>query len=240
MAPDIRFSIVIPAYNEEENLPLLMEELKKVFESSPGPSETILVNDGSTDRTLQVMMDLKDRYKELSIRVISLDANSGLTAALDAGFRKAKEDVIVSMDADLQNDPADIPRLLENISDYDAVIGVRSKRMDRFVKRISSQIANRFRDFVLKEKWDDTGCTLKAFRKVYLQRIKLFNGLHRFLPTLLMMENARILELQVNHRARAHGKSKYGLWNRLIGPFRDLMAVRWMKQRHLTYTVKEK
>jgi glycosyltransferase involved in cell wall biosynthesis len=240
MISGIRFSIVIPAYNEEENLPLLMEELKAAFKSHSWPSETILVNDGSTDRTLKVMQELKDRYRELSIQIISLDRNYGLTTALDAGFRRAKEDVIVSLDADLQNDPADIPRLLEKIPEFDVVIGVRSKRMDSKVKRVSSKIANKFRDFVLKEKWDDTGCTLKAYRKVYLQRIKLFDGLHRFLPTLLMMENARVLELQVNHRARAHGKSKYGLWNRLVGPLRDLMAVRWMKQRHLSYNVEEK
>ena len=240
MVSGIRFSIVIPAYNEEENLPLLMEELKAAFKAHSWPSETILVNDGSTDRTLEVMKELKQRYVELSIQIISLDGNYGLTTALDAGFRKAKEDVIVSLDADLQNDPADIPRLLEKISEFDVVIGVRSKRMDSAVKKISSRIANKFRDFILKEKWDDTGCTLKAYRKVYLQKIKLFDGLHRFLPTLLMMENARVLELQVNHRARAHGKSKYGLWNRLVGPLRDLMAVRWMKQRHLSYNIEEK
>jgi glycosyltransferase involved in cell wall biosynthesis len=240
MDSDIRFSIVIPAYNEEESLPILMEELRHVFHNLPKPAETILVNDGSTDRTLQVMLELKKKYDELSLKVISLDGNYGLTAALDAGFHTAKEEVIVSLDADLQNDPADIPKLLEKISDYDAVIGVRRKRMDRFIKKISSKIANSIRDFILSEKWRDTGCTLKAYRKSYLEKIKLFNGLHRFLPTLLLMEKARILELDVNHRERTHGKSKYGLWNRLFGPFRDLMAVRWMKQQHLSYTIEEK
>ena len=240
MDSDIRFSIVIPAYNEEESLPILVEELHQVFQHYPKPAETILVNDGSTDQTLRIMLELKKKYYELSLIVISLDGNYGLTAALDAGFRKAKENVIVSLDADLQNDPADIPRLLEKISDYDAVIGVRRKRMDSLVKKISSQIANKLRDLALNEKWADSGCTLKAYRKSYLEKIKLFNGLHRFLPTLLAMEKARILELEVNHRLRTHGKSKYGLWNRLIGPFRDLMVVRWMKHQYLSYNIEEK
>jgi glycosyltransferase involved in cell wall biosynthesis len=231
-------SIVIPAYNEEENLPVLLEEIYKAFPSFPANWEILLINDGSTDHTLDVMQDLKQRHAH--IRVLSLDRNHGLSAALDAGFRNSKGDVVVSLDSDLQNDPADIPRLLEKISEYDVVIGIRAKRRDGFVKRISSKIANQVRDLLLQEKWQDTGCTLKAYRRTYLDRLKLFHGMHRFLPTLLAMHGARILELPVNHRERIHGTSKYHLWNRLTGPWRDLLAVRWMKQRHFSYRVEEK
>ena len=237
MIRPIQISIVIPAYNEEDNLPRLMEELQ-IAMARYTDWEVVLIDDGSTDRTQDVMLLLKQQHSQ--IRVLSMDRNHGLSAALDAGFRNAKGEVVVSLDADLQNDPADIPRLLEQIPDYDAVIGIRVKRQDGFVKRVSSRIANNLRDTFLHESWQDTGCTLKAYKRSFLEKIKLFDGLHRFLPTLLLMENARILELPVHHRQRVFGKSKYHLWNRLTGPLRDLLAVRWMKQRNFTYKVEEK
>jgi len=233
-------SIVVPAYNEEENLPVLLREIDEVLAGMPQHSEVIFVDDGSTDSTLEVMMKLKDQFQRRCIRVLSLDGNYGLSAALDAGFRSAKGDTVVSLDADLQNDPHDIPKLLEHLKEGDAVIGIRTKRQDSFVKKLSSRIANSIRDSVLKEKWRDTGCTLKVYRRSILEKMKLFDGLHRFLPTLLKMEGARVVEVEVNHRPRMHGKSKYHLWNRLIGPLRDLFAVRWMKQRHFHYHVEEK
>ncbi|MCI0603761.1 glycosyltransferase family 2 protein [bacterium] len=232
-----KLSLVIPAYNEEENLPVLLKEISDAFPVRPKSWEVILINDGSTDRTEHVMLELKKQYP--FVRVISLDRNYGLSTALDAGFRKATGEVVVSLDADLQNDPADIPKLLEKIPEYDVVIGIRVRRKDKFLKRISSRIANGIRDFTLKEKWQDTGCTLKAYKRPYIENLKLFHGLHRFLPTLLLMQNARILEMPVNHRQRIYGKSKYHLRNRLIGPFRDLLAVRWMKQRHFSYRMEE-
>ena len=233
-------SIVVPAYNEEENLPVLMRELTEVLPDISGKCEIIFVNDGSTDHTLDIMMQLKKEHPEAGLRVLSLDGNYGLSAALDAGFRHAKGDVVVSLDADLQNDPHDIPRLLQQLSGADAVVGIRAKRQDSFVKKISSRIANSIRDWVLRETWRDTGCTLKAYRRNFLDRMKLFDGLHRFLPTLLKMEGARVAEVEVNHRPRVHGKSKYHLWNRLTGPLRDLFAVRWMKQRNFHYRAEEK
>lgn len=238
MDPESRLSIVIPAFNEAENLPVLIEQILSAFTPAPKNWEVLLIDDGSTDGTRNVMMDLKSKHP--FIRVLSMDRNHGLSAALDAGFRKASGDVIVSLDADLQNDPADIPRLVEQIPEYDVVIGIRVRRKDSIIKRMSSRIANGIRDVMLQEKWRDTGCTLKAYKRSYLERIKLFHGLHRFLPTLLLMEQARILEMPVNHRPRIHGKSKYHFWNRLTGPLRDLLAVRWMKQRRFTYRVEEK
>ena len=233
-----RISIVVPAFNEEENLPVLLQEIEAVMAQEPAHWEVLLIDDGSTDRTLAVMIELKNRYS--FVRVLSLGKNHGLSAALDAGFRHATGDVIVSLDSDLQNDPGDIPKLLKGLPEYDVVIGIRVRRKDTFVKRISSRVANGIRDLLLREKWQDTGCTLKAFKRSSLEKIKLFHGLHRFLPTLLLMENARILEVPVNHRQRIHGQSKYHLWNRLTGPLRDLLAVRWMKQRHFHYHVEEK
>ena len=240
MNPGTTLSIVIPAYNEEENLPVLMKEIQEVFANQPKPSEIIFVNDGSTDRTLEIMLTIKSQYRNFPVRVLSLDRKHGLSAALDAGFRKATGEIVVSLDADLQNDPADIPKLLEKLPEYDVVIGIRARRQDPFVKKISSKLANVIRDFALREHWRDTGCTLKAYRRSFLGKLKLFDGLHRFLPTLLQMEQARIFEVEVNHRQRIYGKSKYHLWNRLTGPLRDLLAVRWMKQRHFRYRVEEK
>lgn len=240
MDPGTTFSIVIPAYNEQENLPVLMREIQEVFKNRPKPSEIIFVDDGSTDQTLKILLEIKSQYTDFPVRVLSMDRNHGLSAALDAGFLHAASEIIVTLDADLQNDPADIPKLLESLQNYDVVIGIRARRKDPFIKKVSSRIANTIRDFVLKESWKDTGCTLKVYRHSFLENIKLFDGLHRFLPTLLKMEHARILEVEVNHRKRMYGKSKYHLWNRLTGPLRDLLAVRWMKQRHFHYRVEEK
>ena len=216
---------------------MLMRELLQALGSAPRNLEVIFVDDGSTDKTLDVMLEFRRFYD--FVRVLSMDGNYGLSAALDAGFRNCTGDVVVSLDADLQNDPEDILKLLEKIPEYDVVIGIRVQRMDGIVKKISSRIANGIRDFVLGEKWQDTGCTLKAYKRSYLEKIKLYSGLHRFLPTLLLMEQARILEMPVNHRPRVYGKSKYHLWNRLTGPLRDLLAVRWMKSRHFSYRTKE-
>lgn len=235
-----RFTLVIPAFDEEENLPLLLEEIDRVLDSANLQCEIILVNDGSRDRTLEVMLGLKTKYSQHEVRVLTLDGNHGLSAALDAGFRNATCDVVVTIDSDLQNDPADIPLLLARIHECDAVFGVRKNRHDGFVKKASSSIANRIRNWATGEAMRDTGCTLKAFRRVFLSRIKMYDGMHRFFSSLLYMEGARIQEVEVNHRPRIHGKSKYYLSNRLIGPFRDLFAVVWMKRRNLHYRITEK
>ena len=233
-----RISIVVPAYNEEENLPILMREIDQVLQKSNISAEIILVNDGSTDGTHAIMLqELQRMSGRYDVSVLSMDKNCGLSTALDAGFKAASSEIIVSIDSDLQNDPADIPKLLQYIPGYDAVVGIRARRNDSYVKRMSSKIANAIRDRVLHEQWRDTGCTLKAYKRSFLINIPLLTGMHRFLPTLLRMEGARVLEVEVNHRARVHGLSKYNLWNRLIGPLMDLLAVRWMKNRRVLYRV---
>jgi glycosyltransferase involved in cell wall biosynthesis len=156
-----------------------------------------------------------------------------------AGFERARGAVIATMDADMQNDPADIPRLLERLSEWDIVCGVREKRRDTFVKRASSLIANAVRNRFTHENIRDVGCTLRVYRREYLDRVKLFEGMHRFLPTLLKLEGARVVEIPVNHRPRMRGANKYGIGNRLFKGLRDLSAVRWMQSRHIQYDLKE-
>jgi glycosyltransferase involved in cell wall biosynthesis len=234
-----RVSLVIPACDEQDNLLPLFHEIEEMLGKNGSQCEILLVNDGSKDGTLEVMRQIKREYPGHDIRILNLDKNYGLSAALDAGFQSATNDIVVSIDSDLQNDPADIPRLLEKIGEYDVVLGVRTHRKDGWLKRLSSRIANAVRNLVTHEHIRDTGCTLKAFKRSYLKRIRMFSGMHRFLPSLLEMEGARILEMEVNHRPRIHGKSKYYLRNRLWGPWQDLLAVRWMKQRHFRYHIEE-
>jgi glycosyltransferase involved in cell wall biosynthesis len=232
---------VLPAYNEEENVAPLCRELGAVVPRlrDRWEIETVFVDDGSTDRTRARVLEARGLHPELGIRVIALHPNSGLTAAMDAGFRSARGSVVVTLDADLQNDPADIPRLLEHLDRADVVAGIRAQRHDSFVKRMSSKIANGIRNRVTHDDVVDTGCSLKVYRKQYLDRLKLFTGLHRFLPTLLKLEGARVIQVPVNHRPRLHGLAKYHLWNRLVGPLLDLFAVRWMQKRHLGYRSEE-
>lgn len=226
-------SIVIPVYNEEENLPLLVPQVIDVLRPLDKKFEIIIVDDGSTDNSFNVIKDLSSRYMEL--RYIRFKKNAGQTAAFDAGFKNALGDVVVTLDSDLQNDPQDIPRLLSYIPDYDIVCGWRAERKDPILKRISSRIANSFRNFFTKDSIHDTGCSLKVYKHEWLSKIKLFRGLHRFLPTLLKMEGARVIEVKVSHKPRRFGRSKYNIRNRLFTGLYDLLAVRWMQKRRLNY-----
>jgi len=230
-------SLVIPVYNERDNLAILHSELTAVMKTIGDAYEILFVNDGSTDGSDKVLRDL--RAADPSVRVLALARNSGQSAAMDAGFKGAAGDVVVTLDADLQNDPADIPRLLQALDGWDAVVGMRQKRRDNLVRRVSSRVANYVRNRLSDETITDTGCSLKAFRRASLSRIVLYDGMHRFLPTLLKMEGARVREVAVGHRPRRHGTSKYGIGNRLLPSFMDLLAVRWMKRRKLRYEVKD-
>ena len=225
-------SVVIPVYNEEENLPVLAEEIRAAMapvESAGRPYEVLLVDDGSTDASPAVMARLA--REDSHLRIVRQRRNSGQSAALDAGFRHARGGIVVTLDADLQNDPADIPKLLERLDGFDVVSGVRAKRRDTWVRRVSSKIANGVRNRVTHESVTDVGCTLRAMRIEYLRRIPVFNGMHRFLPTLLRMEGARVTEIPVNHRPRLHGQPKYNIRNRIFRALADLFGVRWMQTR---------
>ena len=230
-------SIVIPVYNEEENLPILAAELHGAMRSLGRPYEVLFVDDGSADGSPEVLRRLA--REDPAVRVIRQRRNSGQSAALDAGFRFARGGIVVTLDADLQNDPADIPRLLARLDAYDVVSGVRTKRQDTWVRKVSSRIANGVRNRVTHDNVTDVGCTLRACRAEYLRRIPMFTGMHRFLPTLLKMEGARATEIPVNHRPRLHGQAKYTIGNRLWRALADLFAVRWMQKRWIDRRLSE-
>jgi len=229
--PDI--SIVIPVYNEFDNIEPLGHSIINTMQGQN--YEVIFVDDGSTDGSTQRLNEWC--AKHTNFRTIHFKRNAGQTAAMDAGFKHALGKYVVSMDADMQNDPADIPKLLEKLNTYDMVCGWRQKRNDPWIKRISSKVANFIRNKLSQEDIKDTGCSLKAYRRECFNRIKLYNGMHRFLPTLFKMEGFTVTEIVVNHYPRKFGKSKYGISNRAFRAFIDLLVVRWMKKRKLNYEV---
>jgi dolichol-phosphate mannosyltransferase len=235
----IDLSVVIPVYNEEENLPLLWPELKSVLEAEAIDFEVIFVDDGSRDRSAEIIRAL--RGGDRRVRLVRLKANAGETAATDAGFHAARGRRIMTMDADLQNDPHDIPALLHHLDQWDAVTGWRVNRGegDSIARRVSSRIANRVRNWLSDEVIQDSGCTFRAFRRECLRGLILYRGFHRFVPTLLKMRGYRVLEVPVRTRPRRFGQSKYGVLNRVFVATADLLVVRWMKSRTLRYEIAE-
>lgn len=232
-------SVVIPVCNEEDSLVPLWTELRPVLEGLGLSFEIVFVDDGSQDRSAEIIRGLHEG--DGRIRLVRLKANAGETAAGAAGFRAARGRWVVTMDADLQNDPADIPALLSHLDQWDAVTGWRVHRAagDSIVRRISSRVANGIRNRLSDESVQDSGCTFRAFRRECLRELPLFRGLHRFIPTLLRMRGYRVVEVPVNHRPRRFGQSKYGVMNRAFVAFADLLAIRWMKSRRLNYEVAE-
>jgi dolichol-phosphate mannosyltransferase len=230
-------SVVVPVYNEQDNVEPLYREIVPVMESVGEPFEIVMVDDGSTDDSRPRMRAL--RASDPRVRVVALARNAGQTAAMAAGFGAARGDIVVTLDADLQNDPRDIPLVLRGLEHHDAAVGWRADRHDTWVRRVSSVIANRVRNALSDDDIIDTGCSLKAYRRAALARVALYNGMHRFLPTLLRMEGFKVCQVKVGHRPRLSGRSKYNIRNRLLPSFLDLLAVRWMKRRHLTYQATE-
>jgi len=226
-------SIVIPVYNEAENVAPLVEELRSALAGSPGGIEILFVDDGSKDSTFQKLQEAQKG--EARIRIARFRHNLGQSAAMAAGFRLARGRAVVTLDGDLQNDPAEIPRLVGMLKDWDCVCGVRTRRHDSWWKRLSSRIGNGFRNWATGDDIVDTGCTLKAYRRECLERLELYHGLHRFLPTLLKMRGYRVTQAPVAHRPRLHGKTKYGTWGRMVKGLGDVYAVRWMKKNRIDY-----
>ncbi len=233
----IYLSAVIPVFNEKGNLAVLNGKLCSVLSALNREYEVIYVDDGSTDGSRETLKEISTC--DPRVKLIFFSKNFGQTAALDAGFKASKGEFVVALDADLQNDPGDIPLLIRTMEEggYDTVIGWRVNRRDGFIKRSSSRIANAVRNKFSGEDVADTGCSLKLFKRECLSSIKLFNGMHRFLPTLIKMEGYKVGEVKVSHHPRLHGISKYGVWNRLFRGLRDLFAVRWMKSRRLDYRI---
>jgi glycosyltransferase involved in cell wall biosynthesis len=230
-------SIVIPFRDEAPSLEALHAELGRVLDGLPFASEMIFVDDASRD-------DGPARVEALAasderVRLLALSPHAGQSAALEAGFRAARGEIVATMDADLQNDPADLPALLGALAGADCVCGVRVARRDRLSARVASRVANAIRRRVLGDDVEDIGCSLRVMRRASLERIKLFRGAHRFLPVLLALEGARIVERPVHHRPRRHGRSRYGIWMRLRVVWIDLLGVAWLARRVVRYEAKE-
>lgn len=226
-------SVVIPICNERDNLSPLTGQILKALAGQVPSFEIVYVDDGSTDGSSPLLDQLARDYPE--VRVFHFDRNYGQTAAFDAGFRKAAGELIVTLDGDLQYDAHDILTLLPLAQQYDLVCGRRQNRHDNLVKRLSSKIANAIRISVTQDGVHDTGCSLKIFHRRVVERIPLFEGMHRFFPALARMHGFTVTETPVAHFPRAHGRSKYGIGNRIFKSLRDLIAVRWMQRRCLTY-----
>ena len=226
-------SIVVPVYNEEENVLPLIDEIVGALGDFPGGLEMVFVDDGSTDSTLPRLQEAARR--DPRVRVAHFRRNLGQTAAMAAGFHVARGRAVATLDGDLQNDPADVPALVALLKDWDVVCGVRTRRQDTWWKRRSSRIANGFRNWTTGDDIVDTGCTLKAYRREWLDRLELYRGMHRFLPTLLKMQGARVTQVPVRHRARRTGKTHYGTWGRLVKGLGDLWAVHWMQKNRIDW-----
>lgn len=230
-------SVVVPAYNEAESLPALLEEIASALATVGEAWEIVVVDDGSTDETREVLAALRPHLANL--RVIRLRRNAGQSAAFLAGFEAAHGAIVVALDADLQNNPADIPRMLRHLPEYDAVLGVRRRRCDTVVRRVSSRVANAARSAVTGDGLSDVGCSLKVMRREHLSDLPRFNGVHRFFGTLLVWKGCRVLELPVDHRPRRAGETKYGLRNRAVRTFLDLLAMSWYRSRRLDYEIEK-
>jgi len=228
-------TVVVPVYNEVDNLDALVQELRGVLAYTAPAFEILLVDDGSTDGSAEKIASLA--RAGIGVRGLHFRENRGQTAAFDAGFKDARGRVVVTMDADLQNDPKDLPALLAALPGFDAAVGYRTGRQDTWLRKVSSRIANAVRNSLSGDDIIDTGCSLKAFRRESLAGLKLYSGMHRFLPTLLRIDGFRVTQVPVSHRPRSRGVSKYGVWNRVFRSSADLLAVRWMKKRRLGYEV---
>jgi dolichol-phosphate mannosyltransferase len=227
-----RVSVVVPLFNEEANLPILQSELRAALGGLD--HEIIFVDDGSIDRTVERIENAAN------VRVLRFAKNAGQTAAIYAGLQAARGATAVLIDGDLQNDPADIPKLLAEISrGADLVCGYRAQRKDTLVKRLTSRVANFVRSRFTKDGVRDTGCTLKAMRRECVGALVPFKGMHRFIPALIKAAGYRLVEIPVNHRPRRFGRTKYGLGNRALRATIDMFGVRWLLSRRLNYKVQD-
>ena len=239
MTNNYDLSLVIPVFNEQDNLRKLMREIGSALVPLNILYEVVFVDDGSDDASLLVLKEITSTCAE--VRFISFEQNMGQSAAFCAGFDEARAPIIATMDADLQNDPADIPAMLSMYNKgHDLVIGWRMKREDVWIKRIGSKVANAIRNSFTHESVKDSGCSLKIMNTVLVRSLPRFNGMHRFLPTLMKMHGASVAEIKVNHRPRHHGKSKYGTLDRAVAGGYDLLGVRWLLKRHFSYSIKER
>ena len=234
-------SLVIPCYNEQDNLRALLKAIHEAVDPLNLPYEVVITDDCSTDRSWEILKELA--AADPRIRGQRFAINCGESAASWAGLNAARGKYLVTLDADLQNDPKDLPRFLEALKQYDCVCGTRVKARgegDNFIRVASSRIANWVRNKLSGEQIADAGCTYRAFKRECIENLKFFKGMHRFLPTLFKIEGHTVKEIEVSNNPRFAGRSNYGVWNRLFVSFYDLLAVRWMKKRMFKYQVAEK
>ena len=232
---DYTLTILVPVYNEQEALPALEARLGAYLPQCPVRACVLLINDGSTDASAAGILAACARHTDFYY--LEFERNRGLSAALKAGFDYAASELCGYIDADLQTAPEDFDLLLEALGDHDLVTGIRSSRKDTVWKRIQSRIANAWRRMFTHDGAADTGCPLKIIRTATARRLPVFDGMHRFLPALVLLEGGSYAQVPVRHFPRTAGQSKYHLWNRLAGPFADCIAYRWMKKRHIDYRV---
>ena len=230
-------SIIVPFKDEQENVLPILEEVRESSEDWPFTWELVFVDDGSVDETWELIK--KAKVIESRVRAVRFMENCGQTSALVAGIRHSRGAICVTMDGDCQNDPSDIVRLTEAMKDAEMVIGWRQNRADSGWRRFQSRLANGFRNWMTGESVRDIGCALKAFEREKMLEIPLFEGMHRFLPTLFRYRNWRVVEVPVKHRPRRRGQTKYGMWNRVFEALRDLFAVRWMRRRMIRYRLRD-
>jgi len=230
-----QFTIIVPVYNEEDNLERVEKELLAYSKIATKRTSILFVNDGSIDDSQSIIETICNRNDNFNY--ISFQENRGLSAAIKAGFDYVNSELVGYIDSDLQTNPEDFNLLLEHIDNFDLVTGVRSNRKDSFVKNMSSKIANGIRRSFTHDGMDDTGCPLKVIKTDFAKRIPMFKGLHRFLPAMILLQEGKITQIPVRHYPRIAGQAKFGVWNRLIGPLTDCFAYLWMKRKYINYKV---
>ncbi len=232
------FTIIVPVYNEEENLQRVEKELLAYTKIAAKKTAILFVNDGSKDNSQALIEEICNRNE--AFYFIAFKQNRGLSAAIKAGFDHVESPLVGYIDSDLQTAPEDFNLLLAHIGEYDLVTGFRADRKDKFVKNISSKIANGIRRAFTNDGMDDTGCPLKVIKTDYAKRIPMFKGLHRFLPAMILLQNGKIIQVPIKHFPRIAGTANFGLWNRLFGPLMDCFAYLWMKKKYINYEIKSK
>jgi glycosyltransferase involved in cell wall biosynthesis len=234
----VELTVVVPVYDEIDNLRSLVERVRHTLDELGADWELVAVDDGSRDGSGELLDELA--ATEGRLKVLHFTANNGQSAALDAGFRHARGRTVALLDADLQTFPEDLPELLRLLEERaaDAVVGIRADRRDSGWKKFSSWFANSVRNRLTRDDIIDTGCPLKVLRAEAVRAVPRFDGMHRFLPTLLRMGGFTVVQVPVRHTARTAGRSKYGTWNRAVRGLRDALGVRWMQDRHLRWKLR--
>jgi dolichol-phosphate mannosyltransferase len=229
-------TIIIPVFNEEESLPSFFCELDNFVEATPMVARALFINDGSTDGSLKILLE-QCRERQTFCTVLTLDDNYGLSTAIKAGIDHCTTSLIGYIDADLQTHPTDFLAYLSFFPEYDMVNGIRQNRQDQLIKKLSSKIANAYRRLMIDDKILDTCCPLKIIKTSFAQQMPFFIGMHRFIPALVQLQGGQVKQLPIAHYPRHAGTSKYHLWNRLVGPFFDTLAFRWIRSRYIRYGV---